>query len=175
MGLQNLWIYSNWLLLGDRLRADLRRKEVPSTKMAILEQKFDEVKEEGLLLKSALNHNGHDEPDNVAPVRPTKLVKRTVSATAKKPTCLDVASSGIRNFLLVVDCWLLMQKCLFLGDAGAVTWDIFEASFELVPQLTIFHQRDMDDQFKTINAVIGDKNMDWEKRVDAVRLHIFFL
>lgn len=134
--------------VGDRLRADLRRKEVPSTKMAILEQKFDEVKEEGLLLKSALNHNGHDEADHAAPVRPTKLIKRTVSAASKKPTCLDVTSTG---------------------DAGAVTWEIFEASFELVPQLTIFHQRDMDDQFKHINAMIGDKNMDWEKRVDALK------
>ncbi|XP_055919459.1 CLIP-associating protein isoform X2 [Eupeodes corollae] len=134
--------------VGDRLRSDLRRKEVPSTKLAILEQKFDEVKEEGLLLKSALSHNGHDEADHAAPVRPTKLIKRTVSAASKKPTCLDVTSTG---------------------DAGAVTWEIFEASFELVPQLTIFHQRDMDDQFKHINAVIGDKTMDWEKRVDALK------
>ena len=143
--------------------------------MAILEQKFDEVKEEGLLLKSALNHNGHDEADHAAPVRPTKLIKRTVSAASKKPTCLEVTSTGILSLNQIKKFQLLKLKtkyfCL-LGDAGAVTWEIFEASFELVPQLTIFHQRDMDDQFKHINAVIGDKNMDWEKRVDAVSIGI---
>lgn len=63
--------------------------------MAILEQKFDEVKEEGLLLKTAFKNDGIDELDNIAPIRPTKLVKRTISASVKKPMSLDVGSSGI--------------------------------------------------------------------------------
>lgn len=54
-------------------------------------------------------------------------------------------------------------------DAGAVTIDIFEASFEVVPQLTIFNQRDVDEHLKSINAIIGNKNMDWDKRVDALK------
>lgn len=60
---------------------------------------------------------------------------------------------------------ILIGSC----DAGAVTAEVFEASFEAVPQLTIFSQRDMEDQLKTINNVIGDKNMDWDKRVDALK------
>lgn len=56
-----------------------------------------------------------------------------------------------------------------LGDAGAVTMDIFEASFEVVPQLTVFNQRDIDELLKSINTTIGDKNMDWDKRVDALK------
>lgn len=55
------------------------------------------------------------------------------------------------------------------ADAGAVTMEIFEASFEVVPQLTIFNQRDIDDHLKSINNIIGDKNMDWDKRVDALK------
>lgn len=57
----------------------------------------------------------------------------------------------------------------FTGDAGAVTMEIFEASFEIVPQLTIFNQRDVDEHLKSINIVIGDKNMAWDKRVDALK------
>lgn len=47
--------------------------------------------------------------------------------------------------------------------------EIFEASFEVVPQLTIFNQRDIDDLLKSINSIIGDKNMDWDKRIDALK------
>lgn len=47
--------------------------------------------------------------------------------------------------------------------------EIFEASFEIVPQLTVFNQRDIDEHLKSINSIIGDKNMDWDKRVDALK------
>lgn len=57
----------------------------------------------------------------------------------------------------------------YLDDAGAVTIDIFEASFEIVPQVTIFNQRDIEEHLKSINSVIGNKNMDWDKRVDALK------
>lgn len=152
--------------VGDRLRLDLRRKEVPASKMAVLEQKFDEVKEEGLLLKSATSHangNGYqDETDTTSlqpPVRPTRLVKRTVSASAKKPTSLDVQSSSSSSLL----------------DAGAISWEVFEASFEQVPSLNIYTQKDIEDNFKNVIQIIGNKNVDWEKRVDAVSLFIIFL
>uniref|UniRef100_W8B9A7 CLIP-associating protein n=1 Tax=Ceratitis capitata TaxID=7213 RepID=W8B9A7_CERCA len=55
------------------------------------------------------------------------------------------------------------------GDAGAVTMDIFESSFEVVPQLTIFHPKDMDDIYRNIIVVISDKNADWEKRIDSLK------
>ncbi|KAH8415597.1 hypothetical protein KR222_006035 [Zaprionus bogoriensis] len=145
--------------VGDRLRPDLRRMDdMPASKLALLEQKFDQVKVEGLLLPSAVrqgngngngNGNGLDEADNISlRDRPTKIVKRQLhSATMRaKPSQNDVP-----------------------GDAGAVTMEIFEASFEQVPQLNIFHAKDMDDIYKQILLVISDKNMDWEKRVDALK------
>lgn len=148
--------------VGDRLRNDLSKKNVPAAKLAQLEQKFDEVKGEGLLLPSAQNSASvnFDEIDTASlgppAARPTKLVKRTMSATAsaRKP--------GINDMLAVS------------GDnvstaAGAVSPEIFEASFEAVPQVTVFGQRDNDELMKTINAIIGDKTMDWEKRVDALK------
>lgn len=147
--------------VGDRLRVDLRKKEVPANKIALLEQRFDEVRSEGLLMPSALNSamSNYDEIDTapVAPTRPTKLVKRTPSAAStgsRKPAMFDALGSG-DNITAV---------------AGAISAEVFEASFELVPQLTIFGQRDIDDYLKNINTIIGDKNMDWEKRVDAVSL-----
>lgn len=137
-------------IVGDKLRIDLRKKEVPSAKMAILEQKFDEVKMNGLLMPTALSAavTNSDDVDNASMAKPNsiRLVKRTASAI-RKPQTLDVQS----------------------GDAGAVTMEIFEAAFEVVPQLTIFNQRDIDDHLRAINTIIGDKNMDWDKRVDALK------
>lgn len=149
--------------VGDRLRIDLRKKEIPPQKLAILEQKFDEVKSDGLLMPSALNSaaSNYDEADTAAlgpPARPTKLVKRTMSATAsaRKPGITDTPSSAGSGENVST-------------QAGAVSQEIFEANFEVVPQLTVFGQRDIDDLMKTINNTIGDKNMDWEKRVDALK------
>lgn len=114
--------------VGDKLRTDLRKKEVPAAKLAILEQKFDETKNDGLLLPSALN-SAVSNDDIDAAVRPTRLVKRTPSATPRKPL-FETQGSGD------------------LLAAGAVSWEIFESSFENVPQLTIFSQRDMDEHMK---------------------------
>lgn len=79
---------------GDKLRVDLRKKDVPATKMLILEQKFDDVKINGLLLPSALNSavSNNDELDNAGQVKSSRLVKRTVSSSVRKPQSLDVSS-----------------------------------------------------------------------------------
>ncbi|XP_040158826.1 CLIP-associating protein isoform X5 [Anopheles arabiensis] len=147
--------------VGDKLRVDLKKREVPPTKMAILEQKFDETRNDGLLLPSALQAapsaaggGGHDELDRAAVVeRPTRLVKRTPSATPRKPL-FETQTAGSGDLLLA---------------AGAVSAEVFEASFENVPQLTIFSQRDMDEHMKSINTLIGDNRVDWEKRVEALK------
>lgn len=78
---------------------DLRKKDVPASKMMILEQKFDEVKISGLLLPSALNSavTNNDELDNAGPVKSSRLVKRTVSSNVRKPQSLDVSSKIFTN------------------------------------------------------------------------------
>lgn len=81
--------------VGDRLRLDLRKKEISTTKMAILEQRFDEVKISGLLMPSAMNSaiSNNDELDNAGQVKTmSRMVKRTVSSNARKPQSLDVQS-----------------------------------------------------------------------------------
>lgn len=67
---------------------------MPATKMIILEQKFDDVKINGLLLPSALSSavSNNDELDNEVQVKSSRLVKRTVSSNVRKPQSLDVSS-----------------------------------------------------------------------------------
>lgn len=52
--------------------------------------------------------------------------------------------------------------------------EIFENSFESVPHINLFSPRDLDDHIKVIKLVIGDKDMGWEKRVDAVGFILIF-
>lgn len=136
---------------GDKLRIDLRKKDIHPTKMAALEHKFDEVRQDGLLLPSATKPATEpDETDNTP--RPKTLLRRTQGQlqSQKKLERLEPTTPAG-------------------GDAGAVTWEVFEASFEVVPQLNIFSAKDMEDNLKAMNVIIGNKNMDWEKRVDALR------
>lgn len=78
------------------MRADLRKKDIQPSKMALLELKFDEVKRDGLLMPSAICRT--DEPDTPQTlVKQTKLVKRVPSSCVRKPLTLDVPSSGKRK------------------------------------------------------------------------------
>lgn len=89
----NINDYVQHYLSGDKLRVDLRKKDIPSTKMSILEQKFDEAKVNGQLLPSALSSavSNNDELDNPGQVKAvSRLVKRSVSSNIRKPQSLDV-------------------------------------------------------------------------------------
>ncbi|XP_026473636.1 CLIP-associating protein isoform X3 [Ctenocephalides felis] len=133
--------------VGERLRVDLRKKDIPAPKLALLENRFDEARNLGLLLPSAMVGPA-DEPDNLVMQRPAKPVKRAASMPLKK---------GINN------------QAETPGEAGSVSVEIFENSFENVPRINLFSPRDLDDHIKVIKSVIGDKDMAWEKRVDALR------
>lgn len=79
------------------MRVDLQKKDIPPSKMSILEQKFDEIKAGGLLLPSAMSSSvsNSDELDNVGHFKTSRLVKRTVSSNVRKPQSLDVPSKPI--------------------------------------------------------------------------------
>ncbi|XP_055690824.1 CLIP-associating protein isoform X2 [Lutzomyia longipalpis] len=142
--------------VGDKLRADLQKKDVPISKLAILEGKFDEIRNDGLLLPSAHTSQAltnSDDIDTAAMPRPTRLVKRVPSAPPRRPAGMDGCGVPGGGDLAV----------------GAVSQEVFEACFEAVPAVTIFGARDFEEKMKNIIKLIGDKTMDWEKRVDALK------
>ena len=148
--------------VGDKLRQDLRKKNVPPNKLASLEQKFDEVKSDNLLLPSATTTAattggyGADDPDACLMPRPNRMVMKR-SPSARRPIQETMVAQQVS------------QNGSDSNSAGAVSVAIFEMSFENVPKLTIFGQRDIEEMLKGIIKVIGDKSMDWEKRVDALK------
>lgn len=147
--------------VGDKLRQDLRKKNVPPNKLAVLEQKFDEVKSDNLLLPSAsaapvaANPYGADDPDACLMPRPNRMIMKR-SPSARRPITETMSAVHVS------------QNGSDSNSAGAVSVAVFEMSFENVPKLAVFGPRDIDDLIKNIIKIIGDKSMDWEKRVDAV-------
>lgn len=52
--------------------------------------------------------------------------------------------------------------------AGAVDEEFFANAFEDVPTVQIFSAHELKEIINTIATTIGNPEMDWDKRVDAV-------
>uniref|UniRef100_A0A2A4K084 TOG domain-containing protein n=1 Tax=Heliothis virescens TaxID=7102 RepID=A0A2A4K084_HELVI len=141
--------------VGERLRQDLKKKELlPAQKFALLEQKFDEAREAGLMLPTA---TGADEPD---------FVSRTVKRTMTIPTSArsrDGDSSGASTPVSSG------MSSLAGGEAGAVSSEAFEAAFLSAAPAAVYGPRGLDDLCRHAAALLGDRAADWEKRVDALK------
>nr|XP_049697922.1 CLIP-associating protein isoform X5 [Helicoverpa armigera] len=174
--------------VGERLRQDLKKKELlPAQKFALLEQKFDEAREAGLMLPTA---TGADEPDFVSrTVKRTMTIptsarsrdgdssgastpacdapKRTVaglysmpSANRKPPPPAKLTSTGSVSSGM---------STLAGGEAGAVSSEAFEAAFLSAAPAAVYGPRGLDDLCRHAAALLGDRAADWEKRVDALK------
>ncbi|CAH2056542.1 unnamed protein product, partial [Iphiclides podalirius] len=171
--------------VGERLRQDLKKKElVPAQKLALLEQKFDEAREAGLLLPTATQ--GSDETDAAARGRralpapapppprrdpdsgastPACEPKRTVAGlygqppgSRKPPPPAKLPSAGS-----------VSGGGAGGGEAGAVSGEAFEAAFAATAPAAVYGARGLDDLCRHAAALLGDRAADWERRVDALK------
>ncbi|XP_050673521.1 CLIP-associating protein isoform X2 [Leptidea sinapis] len=171
--------------VGERLRSDLRKKElIPAQKMALLEQKFDEAREAGLLLPSALA--GTDEADFVSRAVkrtmtiPTSARSRDGDSGASTPACevrrgaaLYLQPSASRKPPPPTKLNSASSVSSSGGgggaEAGAVGEGAFEAAFAAAAPAPVYGARGLDDVYRHAAAMLGDKSADWEKRVDALK------
>ncbi|CAH0716796.1 unnamed protein product, partial [Brenthis ino] len=173
--------------VGERLRQDLKKKElVPAAKLALLEQKFDEAREAGLLLPSA--NQGQDEADFVS-----RTVKRTMtipttarsrdgdSSGASTPAC-DPPKRTVAGLYSLTSTSRkpppptkqtgsasASSGAAGVGEAGAVSSEAFEAAFASTAPAAVYGARGLDDLCRHAAALLGDRAADWEKRVDALK------
>ncbi|XP_045489892.1 CLIP-associating protein isoform X2 [Pieris rapae] len=138
--------------VGERLRQDLKKKELlPAQKLALLEQKFDEAREAGLLLPSA--NAVTDETDFVS-----RTVKRTMTIPTSRSRDGDSGASTP-----------VSSAASNSGEAGAVSCEAFEAAFAHIAPAAVYGARGLEDLFRHAAALLGDRGADWEKRVDALK------
>lgn len=177
--------------VGERFRQDLKKKELlPAQKLALLEQKFDEARDSGLLLPTATQPA--DEPDFVS-----RTIKRTMtiptsarsrdgdSSGASTPAC-DLPKKTISGLYTLPSANRKPPPPVKLtgvgsvssavgasgggaGEAGAVSCEAFEAAFAATAPAAVYGARGLDDLCRHAAALLGDRAADWEKRVDALK------
>uniref|UniRef100_A0ABD2WPW9 TOG domain-containing protein n=1 Tax=Trichogramma kaykai TaxID=54128 RepID=A0ABD2WPW9_9HYME len=139
--------------VGDRLRVDLQRKHnVPQAKLALLVEKFDQLRASGDMLPQARSADVGKEPDEPDRVTKSALVKRTQSLLQKKSQFGPAKPSSVPQ-----------------GQAGAVDEETFIMAFEDVPTVNIFTNKDLEDHMRNIKDIVGDDKKDWKQRTDSMK------
>ncbi|CAG5005397.1 unnamed protein product [Parnassius apollo] len=172
--------------VGERLRQDLKKKELlPAQKLALLEQKFDEAREAGLLLPTA--NQGVDEADFVwrtvkKPMSiPTSARRDADSSGASTPACEPPKKTVAGLYSMpsanrkppppakLPTAGSVSSVGAGMGEAGAVSSEAFEAAFASCAPAAVYGARGLDDLCRHAAALLGDRAADWERRVDALK------
>lgn len=164
--------------VGDRLSQDLQKKNIiPSTKLKILLQRFQDIKDSDQLLPTAFIAGGHDYgtgPDDVdhAIPKPTKPVKRTISAPSTHRLAAGGSGSNVLNSANTMNQITSSSGSSSSQQAGAIDEESFLNSMEDVPTIAVISSKDVNEKaLKDLGAIIGDKNMQWTKRIDGVSIY----
>ncbi|XP_077584452.1 CLIP-associating protein 1a isoform X34 [Stigmatopora nigra] len=146
--------------VGERVRMDLSKKGLPQSRLNVIFSKFDEVQRSGNMIPSSGSDKNFEDEDSVDGGRssssssskaPPSSCRRNVitprklsSSTSTRPTGKEAA-------------------------AGAVDEEDFIKSFEDVPSVQIYSNRELEDQLTKIREVLSDDKHDWEHRVVALK------
>ncbi|CAH1241543.1 CLASP1 [Branchiostoma lanceolatum] len=147
--------------VGEKVRVDLGKKGIPSSRLSVIFQKFDEVKQSGRMLavssssslRSSSSGDG-DETDSAKQVGRMSGAKRVSSAPPRRP-----ASAGMKPPLAPSSS----------AGAGGADEEMFIKFFEEVPKVNLFSARDLEDHMHKIKDIVGDDKCDWEQRVDSIK------
>lgn len=147
--------------VGEKVRADLeKRGNVPPAKLNVLFAKFDEVRDAGDMLPTAvLSLDGiakttEDEPDRSLLMTGSK---RATSAPAVRKLMAPPLSKGVASSVA--------------GPAtgGGMDEETFIRAFEEVPKIQIYSSKEMEEHLVSMRTIIQDPNNDWAKRAETLK------
>ncbi|XP_022102463.1 CLIP-associating protein 1-like isoform X6 [Acanthaster planci] len=140
--------------VGEKVRIDLGKKGIPSSRLSIIYAKFDEVNRSGRMLVVSPDapkpSSGGDEPDSKIAGHKAQA-KRVASGVSRKsamsrPTTASSSSS-----------------------AGSVDEEVFYNSFEDVPSVNIYSNRSVEEDLNKLYETMKDEKADWEVRTNALK------
>ncbi|XP_061548087.1 CLIP-associating protein 1a [Phycodurus eques] len=145
--------------VGERVRMDLSKKGLPQSRLNVIFSKFDEVQRSGHMISSSGSDKNFEDEDSVDGGRSSSSSsskaplsgKRTVM-TARRPSSATSAKATGKE-----------------AAAGAVDVEDFIKSFEDVPSVQIYSNRELEDQLTKIREILSDDKHDWEHRVVALK------
>ncbi|XP_055074830.2 CLIP-associating protein 2 isoform X8 [Misgurnus anguillicaudatus] len=149
--------------VGERVRADLSKKDLPSARLQTILSRFDEVLNSGNMALSLSQDRSFDDDDSVDGSRPSsaqaafkvpKVPKKPAesASSSRRPSAPGAPKTGVSK-----------------EGAGAVDEEDFIKAFTDVPTVQIYSTRDLEDNLNKIREVLSDDKHDWDHRVTALK------
>ncbi|KAK7125104.1 hypothetical protein R3I94_019221 [Phoxinus phoxinus] len=149
--------------VGERVRVDLTKRDLPSARLQTILSRFDEVLNSGNMALSLSQDRSFDDDDSVDGSRPSsaqaafkvpKVPKKPGEApsSARRPSATGAAKTGGSK-----------------EAAGAVDEEDFIKAFTDVPTVQIYSSRDLEDNLNKIREILSDDKHDWDHRTSALK------
>ncbi|XP_051948478.1 CLIP-associating protein 2-like isoform X12 [Xyrauchen texanus] len=149
--------------VGEKVRADLSKRDLPTARLQTILSRFDEVLNSGNMALSLSQDRSFDDDDSVDGSRPSSAQAAfKVPKVPKKPG--DSASSSRRPSATGASKTVVSKE-----GAGAVDEEDFIKAFTDVPTVQIYSTRDLEDNLNKIREVLSDDKHDWDHRVNALK------
>ncbi|XP_059412300.1 CLIP-associating protein 2 isoform X12 [Carassius carassius] len=149
--------------VGEKVRADLNKRDLPSARLQTILSRFDEVLNSGNMALSLSQDRSFDDDDSVDGSRPSsaqaafkvpKVPKKPgdSASSSRRPSATGAAKTGITK-----------------EGAGAIDEEDFIKAFTDVPTVQIYSTRDLEDNLNKIREVLSDDKHDWDHRTNALK------
>ncbi|XP_016138841.1 CLIP-associating protein 2-like [Sinocyclocheilus grahami] len=149
--------------VGERVRADLNKRDLPSARLQTILSRFDEVLNSGNMALSLSQDRSFDDDDSVDGSRPSsaqaafkvpKVPKKPgdSASSSRRPSATGAAKTGVSK-----------------EGAGAIDEEDFIKAFTDVPTVQIYSTRDLEDNLNKIREVLSDDKHDWDHRTNALK------
>ncbi|XP_038058526.1 CLIP-associating protein 1-like isoform X3 [Patiria miniata] len=177
--------------VGEKVRIDLGKKGIPSSRLSIIYAKFDEVNRSGRMLVVSPDapkpSSGGDEPDSKISFWNTKMksavAKTSAVSSFAEETLYENEEAGHKSQAKRAASGVSRKSAASRpatasgsSAAGSVDEDAFYNSFEDVPNVTIFSNRSLEEELNKLNEIMKDEKADWEVRTNALKkLRSYFI
>ncbi|XP_034416856.1 CLIP-associating protein 1a isoform X1 [Cyclopterus lumpus] len=145
--------------VGERVRMDLCKKGLPQSRLNVIFSKFDEVQRSGNMMSSSCSDKNFEDEDSVDGGRSSS------SSSKAPPSGRRPVVSSVRRPSTATTAKVTAKE----AAAGAVDEEDFIKTFEDVPSVQIYSNRELEDQLSKIREVLSDDKHDWEHRVVALK------
>ncbi|XP_061096780.1 CLIP-associating protein 2-like isoform X4 [Conger conger] len=149
--------------VGERVRADLGKRDLPSARLQTIYSKFDEALNSGNMALSLNPDKSFEDDESVDGSRPSSSQSAFKVPTTKKPS--NPGNSSRRPSATGASKIGGQPK----EGAGGIDEEDFIKAFTDVPTVQIYSTRDLEDNLNKIREVLSDDKHDWDQRAIALK------
>ncbi|KAJ8353615.1 hypothetical protein SKAU_G00211820 [Synaphobranchus kaupii] len=149
--------------VGERVRADLGKRDLPSARLQTIYSKFDEALNSGNMALIPSQDKSFEDDESVDGSRPSSSQSAFKVPTTKKPS--NPGNSSRRPSATGASKIGGQSK----EGAGGIDEEDFVKAFTDVPTVQIYSSRDLEDNLNKIREVLSDDKHDWDQRATALK------